>query len=97
MKLTTPGRLSGNWITLDFRGVIFRAYLVLLAFHFALSSIAVLSFHRLGELPIHFGSMLLSLILFVAGSGIYAKLHQRAISNDFRTFIESRRSRINII
>ena len=97
LKYTTPGRPSGNWITLDFRGVIFRAYLVLLAFHVALSSIAVLPFRRLGALPIHFGSMLLSMILFVAGSVIYAKLHQRAISNQFQTLMESRRPRINVI
>ena len=95
--LLAPAGASGNWITLDFRGVIFRAYLVLLASHVALTSIAVLSFHRLGVLPIQFGSMLLSLILFVAGSGIYAKLHQRAISNQFRTLTEIRRSRISII
>jgi len=97
LKYTTPGRPSGNWITLDFRGVIFRAYLVLLAIHVALSSITVLSFRRLGALPIHFGSMLLSMILFVAAFVISAKLHQRAISNQFRTLMESRRPRINVI
>jgi hypothetical protein len=97
LAFTTPGRPGGNWITLDFRGVIFRAYILLLAIHVALSSITVLSFRRLGALPIHFGSMLVSTILLVAVFVISAKLHDRAVSKQYRTLIESRRSRINMI
>jgi hypothetical protein len=37
---STGGRGSGNWITLDFRGLIFWAYITLLAIHVALSSIS---------------------------------------------------------
>jgi len=91
------GKGSGNWITLDFQGFIFWAYITLLGIHVALSSIAVLSFPRLGALPIHFGSMLLSLMLLVVGYVISAKLHERAVFNQYRTLMESRRSRINVI
>jgi hypothetical protein len=48
---------GGNWITLDFRGLIFWTYIAWLATHVALSSIAVLSFPKSGLLGIHFGSM----------------------------------------
>ncbi len=67
------GRGGGNWITLDFRGLIFWTYITLLAIHVTLSSIAVLLFPRSGALRIHFGSMVLSLILLVAGFVVYGK------------------------
>ncbi len=67
---------GGNWITLDFRGLIFRAYIILLAIHVTLSSIGVLLFPRSGVLRIHFGSMVLSVILLAAGFVIYGKLLQ---------------------
>jgi hypothetical protein len=97
LAFTTRGKGSGNWITLDFQGFIFWTYITLLTIHVAVSSIAVLSFPRLGTLPIHVGSMLLSLILLVGGFVIFAKLHERAISNQHRTLMESRRSRIDVI
>ena len=57
LALNKPGRASGNWITLNFQGFIFWTYIALLAIQVVLSSIAILSFPRLGALPIHFGSM----------------------------------------
>jgi hypothetical protein len=67
---------GGNWITLDFRGLIFRTYIILLAIHVTLSSIGVLLFPRSGALRIHFGSMVLSLILLIAGFVVYGKVLQ---------------------
>src|SRR5260370_41908590 len=58
---------GGNWITLDFRGLMFWTYITLLAIHLTLSSIAVLFFPTAGALRIHVGSMLLSVILLVSG------------------------------
>jgi hypothetical protein len=94
---STGGRGSGNWITLDFRGLIFWTYITLLDIHVALSSIAVPSFPKLGALPIHFGSMMLSLILLAGGFVVYGKMRERAISNRQRTLMESRRPLINVI
>jgi hypothetical protein len=74
LDLASTGEGSGNWITLDFRGLIFWSYMVLLAIHVVLSSIAVLSFPKSGVLRIHLGSMVLSLILFVVGLFLYGKL-----------------------
>jgi hypothetical protein len=51
------GPSGGNWITLDFRGLIFWTYITLVAIHVTLSSIAVLLFPKSGALRIHFGSM----------------------------------------
>jgi hypothetical protein len=47
---------GSNWITLDFRGLIFWTYITLVAIEVALSSIAVLSFPKSGALRIHVGS-----------------------------------------
>jgi hypothetical protein len=65
---------GGNWITLDFRGLIFWTYITLLAIDVALSSIGVVSFPKSGALRIHFWSMVLSVILLVACFAFYAKL-----------------------
>ena len=75
------GRGGGNWIILDFRGLIFWTYITLLAIHVTLSSMAVLLFPRSGALRIHFGSMVLSLILLVAGFVVYGKV-LRAVHAD---------------
>jgi hypothetical protein len=65
---------DGNWITLDFRGLIFWTYITLLAIHVTLSLIAVLSFPTSGALRIHLWSMVLSVILLIAGFVFYGKL-----------------------
>jgi hypothetical protein len=72
LALTEEG--GGNWITLDFRGLIFWTYITLLAIHIVLSSIGVLSFPKSGALRIHFWSMVLSVILLVTGFVVYGKL-----------------------
>ena len=72
---------GGNWITLEFRGLIFWTYITLLAIDVILSSIAVLSFPKSGVLRIHFWSMVFSVILLVTGVVVYGKvLRAQAIS-----------------
>jgi hypothetical protein len=65
---------GGNWITLDFRGLIFWTYVTLLAIHVSLSSIGVVLFPKAGALRIHFWSMMFSMILLVTGFVVYGKL-----------------------
>jgi hypothetical protein len=72
LALTEKG--GGNWITLDFRGLIFWTYVTLLAIDVTLSSIGVVLFPKCGALRIHFCSMVLSVILLVAGFVVYGKL-----------------------
>ncbi len=82
---------GGNWITLDFRGLIFWTYITLLAIHVVVSSIAVWSFPKMRALRIHLGSMVLSLILLVAGFIAYGKLlRYRTISSQQPALMESR-------
>src|SRR5438045_148295 len=88
---------GSNWITLDFRGLIIWTYITLVAIHVALSSVAVLVFPKLGVLRIHFGSMVLSVILLGAGVIVYGNLRRQAISNQYRALMKSRRSLINVI
>jgi len=87
----------GNWITLDFRGLIFWTYITLVAIHVTLSSIAVLLFPKSGALRVHLESMVLSVILLVTGGVAYGKLRSLAISNEQRRFMESRRPLMNVI
>jgi len=73
---------GGNWITLDFRGLIFWTYVSLVAVDVALSSIGAVSFPKSGVLRIHFWSMVFSVILLVVGFIVYGKLlRAEAISN----------------
>ena len=95
--LLGPVRRGGDWITLDIRGLIFRPYITFLAIYVAVSSFVVLLFPRSGALRIHFGSMLVSLVLLVAGFVVYGKVRDRAISNRYRALMESRRPLINVI
>jgi hypothetical protein len=77
---------GGNWITLDFRGLIFWTYITFLAIHVTLSSIVVLSFPKSGALRIHLCSMVLSVILLIAGFVFYGKmLRAQTVSVDTLT------------
>jgi hypothetical protein len=63
--------LGSRWIS---GGLIFWTYITLLAIHVALSSIAVLSFSKLGVLRIHLCSIMFSVILLGGGVALYGKL-----------------------
>jgi len=84
---------GGNWIALDFRGLIFWTYITLLGIDVVVSSIAVLSFPKTGVLRIHFWAMVLSVILLITGVAVYGKLlRAQAISSQQQSLMESRRS-----
>jgi hypothetical protein len=91
------GSGGGNWITLDFRGLIFWSYITVLAIHVILSSIAVLLFPKSNVLLIESSSIVISFILFVTGGVAYGKLRQLAISNEYRALMESRKPLMNVI
>jgi len=74
MDLASAGQGGGNWITLDFRGLIFWTYMTLVAIDIVLSSIGVVLFPKSGALRIHFWSMALSVILLLTGFVVYGKL-----------------------
>jgi hypothetical protein len=88
---------GGNWITLDFRGLIFWTYITLIAIHVTVSSIVVLLFPKVGALRIHLGSLVLSVILLVTGVATYGKLRRLAISNEHRALMASRRPLRDVI
>ena len=88
---------GGNWITLDFRGLIFWTYNTLVAIHVIVSSIALLLFPQAGALRTYLGSMVLAVVLLVTGVAAYGKLHRQAISNEYRALIESRKPLMNVI
>jgi hypothetical protein len=91
------GPSGGNWITLDFRGLVFWAYITLAAVHVTLSSIAVLLFPKTGALRIHLGSMVVAVILLVTGVAVYGKVRRVAMSNEYRAMMTNRRLLANVI
>jgi hypothetical protein len=95
--LLGPQAGGGNWITLDFRGLIFWTYVTVLAIHLTVSSIGILLLPTFGLLRIHLGSMVISLILFVTGVAVYGKLRRLALSNEYRDLMESRKPLRNVI
>ena len=97
LAFTGGGSGGSNWITLDFRGLIFWTYVTLVAIEVAVSSIAVWLFPKAGALPIHLGSIVLSLVLLVAGVVVYGKLRRAIISNQQQTLMERRRPLANVI
>jgi hypothetical protein len=88
---------GGNWISLDFRGLIFWTYVALSAIDVVLSSVAVLLFPKAGALRIHLGSMVLSVFLLITGVAVYGKLRRVAISNEHQAMMANRRPLINVI
>jgi hypothetical protein len=88
---------GGNWITLDFRGVLCWTYVTLVAIDVILSSIAVLLFPKAGALRIHLGSMVLAVVLFITGFAVYGKLRRASISNEYRMMMAKRRPLMNVI
>ena len=88
---------GGNWITLDFRGLLFWSYVTLVAIHVAVSSVAILLFPKAGALRIHLGSMVLAVVLFIVGVAVYGKVRRVAISNEYRQMMADRRPLVNVI
>ena len=91
------GPSGGNWISLDFRGVLFWTYITLVAIDVVVSSIAVLLFPKTGALRIHLGSMVLAVVLLITGVAVYGKLRRVAMSNEYRKMMADRRPLMNVI
>ena len=90
-------RGGGNWITLDFRGLLFSSYIIWLATYVALSSIALLLFPGRGGFLFNLGLMALSLILLVTGGMVYGKVRNWVEREHYRTVMEQRRALLNVI
>src|SRR5262245_45504581 len=91
------GRAGGNWINLDFRGLLFWTYVTLVAIHVILSSIGVLLFPKVGALWIHLGSAVLAVVLFITGFTVYGKVRRMAVSNEYQKMMAERRPLLNVI
>jgi hypothetical protein len=91
-------RPSGsNWINLDFRGLIFWTYLILVGIHVVVSSVAVLLFPNAGALWIHLSSAVIAVVLLVTGVAVYGKLRRAAMSNEYQKMMADRRPLMNVI
>ena len=91
------GKGSGNWITLDFRGLLFWSYLSWLAIYVALSSLALLVFPAKRRFWFHLSLMVLSMVLLVTGFALYGKARAWSARNEDRALMERRRALLNVI
>ena len=91
------GPSGGNWITLDFRGVLFWTYVTLIAIDVILSSVAVPLFPKAGALRIHVGSIVLAVVVLITGVAVYGKLRRVAMSNEYRKMMADRSPLMNVI
>jgi hypothetical protein len=96
-RASLSGGGGGNWVALDFRGLIFWTYITLLAIHIVVSSGAVLLFPKAGALRIHLGSAVVSVVLLITGVAVYGKLRRVAMSNEYRKMMADRRPLVNVI
>src|SRR5262249_9776043 len=80
-----------------FRGLIFWTYITLLAIHLTVSSTAILLFPKLGALHIHFGSLVVSVILFATGVVGYGKLRRFEMARSQRALMENRKALSKVI
>jgi len=88
---------SGGWISLDFRGLLFRSYVVWIGIELVLSSITLRLFPKSGPFLVHLGSMVLSVVLLVAGVTAYGQLRRQAVAHEQQALMESRKQLLNII
>jgi hypothetical protein len=68
---------GGGWISLDFRGILTGAYLIVVVIHLGLSSIALKSFPQYGFWFLHGSSAVASIIVFSAGAFTIFQLKDR--------------------
>jgi hypothetical protein len=88
---------GSNWITLDFRGLIFWSYVIFVAIEIALSSTAVRLFPKLRTWQAHLGAILVSPILLVAGFAAYGHLQRLELERSYQASVESRKTLLNVI
>lgn len=88
---------GSNWITLDFRGLLFWSYLIWAAIYVALSSIALPFFRTDRGFRFHLGLMALSLILLVTGCAVYAKIHDLVERHQYAVLAKRRSALLNVI
>jgi hypothetical protein len=91
------GSGGGNWITLDFRGLLFWSYIIWLAIYVTLSSIALLFFPGARRFWLNLGLMALSLFLLVTGFAGYGKVSIWAADHRYRVAMEHRKALLNVI
>lgn len=90
--LFKPG--GGNWITLDFRGLLFWSYIGWLAIYLVLSSIVLPFFPGSRRFGFQLGLMILSLVLLVSGALAYGRMQRWNTNNQDRALMVQKAERL---
>jgi hypothetical protein len=75
-EIMGPGQ--GDWISLDFRGLLIGAYAIGLGIHSAVTSAAIAFWKPRRIIGLHLGGAVVSAALFAAGLTVYFSLSERA-------------------
>jgi hypothetical protein len=86
---------GGDWISLDFRGLFIRLYLVFIGIYIAFSTLVVVYSHHLKLLKIHAFSAILSLAIIAIGLFLFDKVRKNSSVNKYSAKMELRKSIFN--
>lgn len=82
---------GGNWISLDFRGLLIGLYLIFLVIHIALSSVAIHFFPQFRLVQIHLFTALISIAIMAIGISVYNTMVKSRSRQDYNAMMEKRK------
>ena len=88
---------TGNWINLDFRGLLFWSYVTWFGIYVVASALALLWFTRARKVSFQLGLMAFSFVLLVTGCFVYGKVSAWSAREQERVVMERRRALRNVI
>lgn len=88
---------GGDWISLDFRGLFIKSYLVFILIYIAISTLAIIYYHHLKLFKIHAYSAILSLVILAFGLFLFDKVRKNSSVKKYSAKMEQRKSIFNDI
>ncbi len=86
---------GGNWIALDFSNLLIKSYLIFLAVHFTISTLAVIYYPHFNLFTTHLFSAILSLALIALGFYVYNKYDKHNYQEKELALTEQRKTYFN--
>ena len=88
---------GGNWITLDFSGLLIRAYVLFIAIHITISTLAIIYYRHFNLFKTHLFSAIVSLAFIGVGLFLYDKFDHESSRKKQDAIAEQRKSYFNDI
>jgi len=88
---------GGNWITLDFSGLLIKAYAIFIALSITISTLAIIYYRHVSLIKLHFFSAIISTTLIAIGFFFYNKFTDYSYRKKQSAITEKRQSFFNDI